>query len=187
VQSQQYLTFPSLKVIWVCFISTVLSQVMLSNVYCKNHKKYMDTLCGQNAVCVGMLKQVVHIVTADLQGWYYRRRYFCSKYVCVRRWLPSPPFSPYTLPNCGFVRAVYLQPTVLYYFPPFYVKNSADCLRMCVRVRTQICACMREFTAHPLPPSQTSWSTRQIFIDLLCVHCSHQKALCYSALISHHG
>jgi translation initiation factor IF-1 len=32
----------------------VVSQVMLFSVYCKNNKKYMDKLCGKNAVCVGM-------------------------------------------------------------------------------------------------------------------------------------
>jgi len=177
MQSQHYLTFSSLKVIWVSFVSTVmevqvLSQVMLFKLYCKNHKKYMDKLCGQNAECVGMLKEVVCILTADLQGWYCVCRCFCSQYVCFHRWIPSPSVSPHTFASCRFIGSVYWQTTVLYYFPPFCAKNSTDCLSACVCVCARARACLHQQPSlcHPTDNLKPKTDFERIFVWPLTVH-----------------
>lgn len=73
---------------------------------------------------------------------------FCSQCVHFHRWIPSPSVSPHTFLSCRFSRSVYLQTTVLHYFPPFCVKIALIfCMHVCVCVRKSVLACLHQ------PPS----------------------------------
>jgi hypothetical protein len=117
-----------------------------------------------------MLKQVVHKVTADLQGWYYRCRCFVLSMFVSRGDSFTTIFSIYVAELCVHHSQLFNYKLLFCTTFPHFVSKIALIVRVHVCVRVQICACMHEFTANPLRPSQTIWTNRQIFIDRLCHH-----------------
>ena len=185
MQSQQYLTFWSLKVIWVFFVSTVrevqvLSQVMLFNVYCNNHKKYMIHFLGK-----------MQSVWACRSRWFIYWQLICRADIvdadgCVPSMSVSTGESLHHHSLHVRFRAVcssdpFTHKLHFYTTFPHFVRKIAliVCVHVCVcvcvcvcvraRARTQICPCMPAWTATPLPPHRQFEAT-DISEELLCGH-----------------